>query len=85
MTLFDRTERGRYTGAMARTLVAFQIDPAQLTALDRAARQAHNTRSGIVRLALDQFLGRSARGDGGSGPSRSAVKHAANCRCAACA
>ena len=58
-------------------LIAFKITDQQLAALDRAAKQAHNTRSGILRLALDRYLG--------TGTQPVALpKHAATCRCAAC-
>ena len=80
MTLYNASEAA-YKAHMP--LVAFKLSDTQLAALDDAARKASNTRSGIIRLALDRFLGTQTA----SAPTRAPLerpRHAANCRCAAC-
>ena len=64
-------------------LVAFKLSDRQLADLDAAAQKASNTRSGIIRLALDRFLGTNTAQPPQRAPF-SRPKHAPTCRCAAC-
>ena len=70
------------------TLIAFKISNQQLDALDRAAQDAHNTRSCILRLAIDKYLGTDTATVPQRAPlspkARTDIKHSPTCTCTRC-